>query len=229
MIRIQHRRNDIHELQLTPSDYGIEIDIRNHGNALLVVHDPFLTDAVELSEWLLHYNHRFLIANVKEEGLEPKLLPLLKQHKIEDFFILDESVPYIRKYAREGITNFALRVSEFESVETALAMNAHLKAEGYRIDWIWVDSYTGALLPAESAAQLKAAGFKLCQVSPELHHVDQPESWEARIAAFHAPVAKPIPRTWSAPSGPTSGDISVCHASSRITNYLGRISAEVIQ
>jgi hypothetical protein len=186
MIRIQHRRNDIHQLQQTPSDYGVEIDIRNHGDALLVVHDPFLTDAVELSDWLASYNHRFLIVNVKEEGLEPKLLALLKQHKIDDFFILDESIPYIRKYAREGIANFALRVSEFESFETALALNAHLKGEGRRIDWIWVDSFTGTPLPTQSAAQLKAAGFKLCQVSPELHHVDDPESWEPRIAAFHA-------------------------------------------
>ena len=186
MIRIKHRTNDIHQLQNTPFNYGVEIDIRNHGDEILVVHDPFSTDAVELSDFLPFYNHKFLIVNVKEEGMEPKLLPLLKQHNIDDFFILDESIPYIRNYAREGIANFALRVSEFESIETALAMNAHLKDEGYRIDWIWVDSFTGAPLPAQSAARLKAIGFKLCQVSPELHHVDDPDSWKQRIATFHA-------------------------------------------
>jgi hypothetical protein len=186
MIRIQHRTNDIGQLERTPSDYGVEIDIRNHGDELLVVHDPFLTDAITLCDWLKSYKHKFLIANVKEEGMEPKLLPLLKKNKIYDFFILDESIPYIRKYAREGNKNFAIRVSEFESVETALALNEHLKAEGNCIDWIWVDTFTGAPLPAESAFQLKAVGFKLCQVSPELHHLDDPNSWERHISKFQA-------------------------------------------
>ena len=61
MIRIQHRRNTIDQLKHTSKEYGVEIDIRNHGDALLVVHDPFSTDAIDLSEWLIHYNHKFLI------------------------------------------------------------------------------------------------------------------------------------------------------------------------
>ena len=186
MIRIQHRRNTIYELKQTPVDYGVEIDIRNHGNALLVVHDPFSADAIDLSEWLTHYNHKFLIVNVKEEGLEPKLLSLLRQFKICDFFILDETIPYIRKYAREGVSNFALRVSEFESIETALKLNTHLNSEGHQVEWIWVDSFTGNPLSAQNLTRLRIAGFKLCQVSPELHHVNDPKSWEARISAFQA-------------------------------------------
>jgi hypothetical protein len=186
MIHIQHRRNTIDQLKHTSKEYGVEIDIRNHGDALLVVHDPFSTDAIDLSEWLIHYNHKFLIVNVKEEGLEPKLLSLLKQFKVYDFFILDETIPFIRKYAMKGISNFALRVSEFESIETALKLNAHLKNKGHCIDWIWLDSFTGAPIDVKSLIRLRTEGFKLCQVSPELHHVDDPKSWEVRIAAFHA-------------------------------------------
>ena len=53
-----------------------------------------------------------------------------------DFFILDESIPYIRKYAFEEIPNFSLRVSEFESVETAVALSLNLKSHNPYMDWI---------------------------------------------------------------------------------------------
>ena len=186
MICVQNRTNAVQQLEDTPREFGVEIDIRNHGDKLLVVHDPFMENAVSLNEWLNIYNHKFLIVNVKEEGLEPKLIPLLQRNNISDFFILDESIPYIRKFARFGHRNFALRVSEFESIETAFALNEHLGVEGNGVDWIWIDTFTGAPLPAYSARMLKAAGFKLCQVSPELHHVNEPESWEQRISEFQS-------------------------------------------
>jgi len=186
VIHIQHRTNTIAELQQTPKAYGVEIDIRNHGDDLLVVHDPFLTDAVNLADWLAAYDHAFLIANVKEEGLEPRLLKLLADNNVHDFFILDESIPFIRKYALEGVSNFALRVSEFESVETALNLNANLKAKNCSVEWIWMDTFTGAPLAPASIRALKSAGFKLCQVSPELHHVNEVENWKNLIATFQA-------------------------------------------
>ena len=185
MIRIQHRVNTISELKEVATSYGVEIDIRNHDEELFVIHDPFSMHATVLSDWLSCYQHEFLIANVKEEGLEPKLLTVLRDYGIIDFFILDESIPYIRKYALKGISNFALRVSEFESVETALALNHHLRVHGRRVDWVWVDTFTGKPLPLESVKKLRDAGFKLCQVSPELHHINDPESWENRISDFH--------------------------------------------
>ena len=167
MIYVQHRVNSISQLQKTPLNYGVEIDIRNHGSRLLVEHDPFVTDAPDLCEWLESYNHRFLIVNVKEEGLEPELFALLERYKVKDFFILDESLPYIRKYALEGVSNFAVRVSEYETVETALELQAHLRSSGCKVDWIWLDTFTGHPLPSASIARLKSAGFRLCQVSPE--------------------------------------------------------------
>jgi hypothetical protein len=186
MIQIQHRVNSKKHLLSTSIKYGIEIDVRNHGGDLLVIHDPFSTDAIEFSEWLLAYNHKFLIVNVKEEGLEPKILSLMSQNKITNFFILDESIPYIRKYALKGISNFALRVSEFESIETALALNFHLKKYGKCVDWIWMDTFTGIPMPLESIKKLQNSGFKICQVSPELHHIDEPKSWESRILDFQS-------------------------------------------
>jgi hypothetical protein len=109
---------------------------------------------------------------------------ILNEHKIQDFFILDESIPYIIKYALKGVQNFALRVSEFESVETALALNLYLKSYERCVDWIWLDTFAGKPLPIDDVRKLIDAGFKLCQVSPELHHVDDPDSWKNRISTF---------------------------------------------
>ena len=184
MICIQHRLNNLEDLRVSNKCYGVEIDIRSHGCDLYVVHDPFSTQAVKLTDWLKEFNHPFLVANVKEEGLEPLLLDMLANAKVPDFFILDESIPYIRNYALKGVPNFALRVSEFESAQTALNLANYLKKRGKRVDWIWVDSFTGELLPNADVIALKAAGFKLCQVSPELHHVNNPKSWIGHISSF---------------------------------------------
>ena len=181
---IIHRVNKIKDLKLLPKKFGVEIDIRNHGNELLVVHDPFITEGINLSKWLVDYDHKFLIVNVKEEGLEPQLLEILSNKNINNFFILDESFPYIRKYALAGTSSFALRVSEFESVETALNLDLDLKKSGNRVGWIWLDTFTGLALPNTDLKRLREAGFKLCQVSPELHYISDIDSWESRIREF---------------------------------------------
>ena len=48
-----------------------------------------------------------------------------------------------------------------------------------------MDTFAGAPLPMESVKKLRDTGFKLYQVSPELHHVNDLKTWERRISAFH--------------------------------------------
>jgi len=189
MILIRHRCNTAAELATTPRHMGVEIDIRNHGDALLLVHDAFCDGGERLEDWLEGYAHAFLICNVKEEGLEERLLPVLAARGITAFFILDESLPYIRRHALAGVAEFALRVSEWESEQTPLALARQLALLGRRVDWVWLDCFDGAPLPASVVQSLRGAGFKLCQVSPELHHINQPDSWAGRIGAFRAGLA----------------------------------------
>lgn len=184
MIIIHHRRNTLAELADTDPQFGVEIDLRNHGDEILVTHDPFITEAVLLQDWLKQYRHRFLIANVKEEGLEPRLTALLAEHGVDNFFILDESIPFIRKYALEGLSNFAVRVSELESVDTALRISSYLRGHNRSIGWIWADSFTGMPLPPNEALALRQAGYRICIVSPELHHVNDPGSYEAHALRY---------------------------------------------
>ncbi len=157
---IRHRRNTIQELQETSPKLGIEVDIRSYGNDLIIHHDPFVKTEL-FTEWLKYFRHGTLILNVKEEGLENRLLEQMKKHHIEDFFFLDQSFPFLIKTAKAGESRCAVRVSEYESIDTALSLAG-------QIDWVWVDCFTHFPLNNITALQLKNAGFKLCLVSPEL-------------------------------------------------------------
>ncbi len=157
---IVHRRNTLAELRATPIEYGVEVDIRSVGERLVIHHDPFV-DGEDFIAWLAHYRHGTLILNVKEEGLEQRLLNLMAGHGIEDFFFLDQSFPFLIKTARQSERRCAVRVSEFESIETVLALSG-------MIDWVWVDCFSRFPLTGTEAGKLKALGFRLCLVSPEL-------------------------------------------------------------
>lgn len=157
---IAHRKNTIAELSQTPTEFGIEVDIRSWEKGLTIHHDPFVRGE-DFKEWLKHYQHQILILNVKEEGLEARLIELMKEHNISNYFFLDQSFPFLVKWSKLGERRLAVRVSEYESINTALTLKD-------KADWIWVDCFTQFPLSSEEAKQLKDANFKLCLVSPEL-------------------------------------------------------------
>lgn len=157
---ISHRRNTIQDLNATPKKYGIEVDIRSRGEQLIIHHEPFVAGE-SFEDWISAYQHGTLILNVKEEGLEGRLISLMQTYGIDDFFFLDQSFPFLVKWANAGEHRSAVRVSEFESIETALTLAG-------KVDWVWVDCFTRFPLSHEDAQQLKNANFRLCFVSPEL-------------------------------------------------------------
>ncbi len=157
---IAHRRNSIADLIATPIHYGIEVDIRSYGRNLIIHHDPFI-EGVSFEEWFSYYQHGTLILNVKEEGLEDRLINLMRARGCQDYFFLDQSFPHLIKYSNKGEKRCAVRVSEFESIETVLSFAG-------RISWVWVDFFTQFPLSGDQAHMLQDAGFRLCLVSPEL-------------------------------------------------------------
>ena len=161
---ISHRRNTLAELRDTPSNFGIEVDIRSNGQDLVIHHDPFVVGE-PFTDWFLDYRHGPLILNVKEEGLEGRLIDLMKSRSFDEYFFLDQSFPHLIKWSRLGEHRCAVRVSEFESVETAMTLAG-------KVNWVWVDCFTHFPLTRKAAKQLQLAGFKLCIVSPELHGRD---------------------------------------------------------
>src|SRR4051812_12977345 len=110
MKMIAHRRNTVAELRATSSVYGVEVDIRSKGQRLIIHHDPFVTGE-SFEEWLDSYRHGTLILNVKEEGLEKRLIELAASKGIEDFFFLDQSFNFLVKTFKAGERRCAVRVS----------------------------------------------------------------------------------------------------------------------
>ena len=164
MIRILHRVNSIKMLEDTSTDFGVEVDIRSNNDKLILHHDPFKKGEL-FENWLKHFQHRTLILNVKEEGLEEYIIDLMKQYKVDDFFFLDQSFPFLLKTTNLGEHRCAIRVSEYESIETTLSLAG-------QVHWIWVDCFTHFPLSSEDSIKLKKNGFKLCIVSPELQGRD---------------------------------------------------------
>lgn len=160
MIIVCHRRNSRNSLLETPTAYGVEVDIRSRGRDLVVHHEPY-EGGERFEDWLAAYRHRLLILNTKEEGLEDSLLALMTAHGIADFFFLDQSFPFLVRLARAGERRCAVRVSEYESVATALSLKG-------MVDWVWVDCFSRFPIGAADAQRLGEAGFRLCVVSPEL-------------------------------------------------------------
>jgi hypothetical protein len=157
---IAHRVNTIKELKKIPKEYGVELDLRDFGNRLVLQHDPFM-DGEDFVEYLKCYDHGTMILNIKSERIECKVLELLKKYNIKDFFFLDSTFPMIYSLSKSGEKNIALRFSEFEGMDTILNMKD-------KIDWIWVDCFSKLPIENKNYNLLKQYGFKFCLVSPEL-------------------------------------------------------------
>ena len=107
------------------------------------------------------YNHGTLILNVKETGLEEELIKTMHSFKKENFFILDQSFPYIINTIKTGEKRCAVRLSEYESINTVLSLKN-------KLDWVWIDFFSKFPIDHEIYKILKKYNFKLCFVSPEL-------------------------------------------------------------
>ena len=145
---------------------GIEFDIRDSGDRIIVHHDAFGTpvEAQDFEDFLTFCPpEKFYIVNVKAEGIEFKVLQLLEAHNIKNFFFLDCSIPMIVRLGKQGEKRIAVRFSEYESIETVRALKDF-------VSWIWIDVFTK--LPSQ-LVELDQIGLKTCLVSPELQ--GQPE------------------------------------------------------
>ena len=172
MLLIEHRVNTLAHLRRVPPDRGVEIDVRDYDGDLRLVHDP-LQSGERLADWLAGYRHALLIFNVKCDGLEDHLRTLAAQHGIERYFFLDVANPTLVRLAREGERRAAVRFSEYEPIEFALAFAG-------QVDWVWVDCFTRLPLDLVTHVRLRQH-FRFCLVSPELQGHPR-----ARIAEFRA-------------------------------------------
>lgn len=156
MIKIIHRVNTIHELSKIDKNSGVEIDLRNYENRIILSHDPG-KNGEDFGQYIKNYNHKLLIANVKEAGIELKIINELEKHKIINFFLLDVEFPFLLKNFEKYGEFLSLRFSKYESIET-------LKYFIGKVSWVWIDTYSDFHLNYDIANILKE--YKICMVSP---------------------------------------------------------------
>jgi hypothetical protein len=168
---IAHRINTIAQLELLPPGAGAEIDVRDYGNQLILQHDPF-TGKGELLEDFLAASQSVsrLILNVKSEGIEYRIVEMLKTSCITSWFFLDSSFPVMYRMTLDGVRNFAVRISSAEG--TGLAENMKGLAE-----WIWADFLGEPSLDSETCSYLKSLGYKICLVSPGITGMNHRLEW----------------------------------------------------
>jgi hypothetical protein len=159
VLLIEHKVNTIEHLKQVPPERGLEIDVRDYNGKLRLEHDPLLSGE-RLEDLLAAYRHALLIFNVKCDGLTGRILRLVEKYNIQDYFFLDLANPTMVNLMRQGERSIAVRYSEYEPVEFALAFAG-------RVDWVWVDCFTHLPLSFEVYQRLHQH-FKICLVSPEL-------------------------------------------------------------
>jgi len=158
MILIKHRVNSINSIKKTPSRFGVEIDLRSKNGYIYLHHDPF-KKGEQFKKWINYFNHKIIVLNVKEEGLEKKILISLKKKKITKYFFHDQTFSSILKEMSRN--KVSIRFSEFED----------LKKKNYlfkKIKWLWIDNFNKITLNKKFHSYLNKKKVKICMVSPEL-------------------------------------------------------------
>lgn len=157
MILIAHKINSISKLKLIPKSYGVEIDLRSYKNEIILNHEPF-KNGEKFTKFLKFYKHKLLVLNIKESGIENKIIKILKKKKIKKYFLLDVEFPYFWFAKENNIRKLAIRFSEDEPIENYERLKKNF-------DWVWIDTKTS--LPLNKKVFNKLKKLKMCLVCPE--------------------------------------------------------------
>ena len=155
MIIIKHRVNSIKEIN---PKFGLEIDIHNYNNKLVLAHDHPNEQSTKLEDFITHVPKNSLLAiNIKNEEVEAELKIILSRSKTTNYFTFDWPVTSLHNAINHDL-NCAFRLSEYEK---DIVPNC---------PWVWLDSFNGIWYDADFLISLKKSGIKLAIVSPELHN-----------------------------------------------------------
>ncbi len=164
---IKHRVNQIAQLRSVDKRWGVEIDLRadsRREGELVLQHDPW-KQGDDFSIWLQEFSKRGIngpvVLNVKEDGLEDRIIELCKGAGVQNYFFLDTQLPtLVKRHFTKGETHFCARNSLFEPLD-------HCQKMAPLCDWVWVDFLRGRVPPEEEVTELQKS-FRVCLVSPEL-------------------------------------------------------------
>ena len=143
--------------------FSIETDLRSFNGDVVISHDSILSESnVRLSS-LTQLNSSFAL-NIKEDGLQSKIVDLREWIKSSSSFVFDGSLPEMYRYKNLGIEH-ALRISEYER-ELAWDCNT-----------VWLDSFESDWWIDDISLIENLQGKNVIIVSPELHGREHRNLW----------------------------------------------------
>lgn len=152
--------------------FGIETDIRDYEGRLVISHNVADKDAPLAEDLFQAYREAggavTLALNVKADGIQPLLEPLLEKYGIREYFLFDMSVPELIVNEARGLRYY----TRHSDVEESCVM--YDRASG-----VWMDSfYDENWLRTDLIAAHLRAEKEVCIVSPELHGKAYQETWK---------------------------------------------------
>ncbi|MDY5615325.1 MAG: hypothetical protein SPF34_00205 [Helicobacter sp.] len=151
--------------------YGIETDIRDGREGLIVSHDIVHKNSLRLESFFEFYKEFGgdlpLALNIKADGLQILLKQFLESYNIRNYFVFDMSVPDALVYLKHSFRVFT-RQSEYEKDPSF-----YDKACG-----VWLDEFETHWINENVIQRHLDNGKAVCIVSPELHKRDYEKEWQ---------------------------------------------------
>ena len=151
--------------------YGIETDVRDYEERLVVSHNVATEEAFLFEEVIKIYKELGCVSelaiNIKADGVQKLLMDVLYRYEIKNYFVFDMSIPEQVVYHRENINVFT-RMSEYETNPVLLD-----KSMG-----IWMDEWENSWINAEIIKKYRDQGKMISIISPEIHGRDKTLIWQ---------------------------------------------------
>ncbi len=153
------------------NNWGVETDIRDYVGSLVISHDMPNEKAYTLEQFLVEYKkqspNNCLALNIKADGLSDLLCQFLVEHKINNYFVFDMSIPETLRYLNLGMQVY-VRESEYDTINELL----YSKTQG-----IWLDAFINEWYTVETIIKHTTNNKKVAIVSPELHSREYEDFW----------------------------------------------------
>ncbi len=151
--------------------FGIETDVRDYEEKLVVSHNVATKDCYLFEEVLKVYRETECIAplaiNIKADGIQKLLQSDLDKFDIQSGFVFDMSIPEQVVYHSENFEVFT-RMSDFETSPVLLERSCG----------VWMDEWESSWINAAVITEMLDKGKKISVISPEIHGRDKTGLWK---------------------------------------------------
>jgi len=166
MIFYSHRQNNL-PVKVSDKYAGVEFDVRNNRNCLVIHHEPIEELALPLFIYLQRLPEGIDLAiNVKEQGLCSALYCMMEEFegKFKSYFFFDMAFPDLMEYVEKCPEHTAVRLSEYEEDQAVFLRG--------KVEWVWVDYFENFEKMEDSNFMRNFEDNKVVVADPSLHGKD---------------------------------------------------------